>query len=114
LSFCAPPRIDVLPLGSTWNETPGTVSANSRKLRVICGTFSICSRDTVVPTSDVRTSLSRRPSTVISCIGPSTVAVASPAVRSSIAVEATLRVTTCSVPAPAPTRYVPGGNPANV
>ena len=37
------------------------MSANSRKLRVICGTVSICCCETVAPTSEVRTSFSRRP-----------------------------------------------------
>jgi len=113
LSFCAPPRIDVRPLPSTSNTTPGTASANSRKLRVICGTEAICCAETVAPTSEVRTSVSRRPVTVTSCMGASETSPVDGA-RSSVAVDATVSVTTCSVPGPASTRYVPGGMPAMV
>jgi len=88
---------------------PGTVSANSRKLRVICGTVSICCSDTVPPTSEVRVSTMRLDLTVISLSVP--VTASAPPVRSTVAVEATVRVTVVSVPGPASTRYVPGCKP---
>ena len=93
LVLCAPLRTWVRPLASTLKITPGTVSANSRKLRVICGTDSICCSETIVPTSEVRTSRRRPPLTTISS--------SSPPAKFSVEVDATLSVTTCSVPAPA-------------
>src|SRR5919108_478215 len=82
-ALCAPAFTDVDPLLSIWNTTPGTVSANSRKLRDICGTDSICCSEIVVPTSEVFTSARRRPVTVTSCIGASSTA--PPAPRSRVA-----------------------------
>ena len=91
LLFSAPPCSVVLPPESTVKAMPGTVSANSRKLRVSCGTVWICCSGTMVPTSEVFTSASRWPVTVT----------VSSLVRSSDRVDATLSVTTCSVPGPA-------------
>ena len=95
LAFCAPPWSEVLPAASTLNCMPGTVSANSRKLRVSCGTVSICCCETMVPISEVLTSARRWavPETV-------TVAIFS---RSSTSVVATFSVTVCCVPGPAST-----------
>jgi len=82
----------------------GTVSANSRKLRVSWGTVAICCCDTVVadfrcldfdqpcrPYDDLL-ELRLRGDRLTTCV------------RSSVAVEATVRVTTASVPGPESTR----------
>ena len=103
LVVIAPPRSDVLPLESTLNTTPGTVSANSRKLRVNCGIVSICCSDTVFAISDVLTSTRRAALTVMSSSEPVAPALPAVGVRSRVAVEATVRVTAVSVPMPAST-----------
>ncbi|CAM5297409.1 hypothetical protein RLIN73S_03113 [Rhodanobacter lindaniclasticus] len=114
-SFCAPPRSEVLPCELTVNTMPGTVSANSRKLRVSCGMVSIWCSDTVEPTSGVVTSGSTlavtvTPERLTALAAPAGVAAA----RFRVEVEATVRVTVCSVPGPASTLYVPGCRPVMV
>lgn len=88
---------------------PGTVSANSRKLREICGMVWIWRSEMVLPTSEVFTSCN---AVAVTDTPLSVVAVAAegaPAAtgcgwpRSSVAVEATERVTVRSVPGPAST-----------
>ena len=86
---------------------PGTVSANSRKLRVSCGTVLICFSEMLVPTSEVLTSCSvvavtcTASSVVASPAGAAALAPLPP--RSRLTDEATDKVTVCSVPGPAST-----------
>src|SRR5882757_2205978 len=108
LLFCAPPTNEVLPLLSTVNARPGTVSANSRKLRVTWGRFSMVAGATTELISEVLTSVGRLLFTV-------TVATTSPAAgadcRSRVIVDATANVTFASPPPSAFTWYGPGGRP---
>ena len=90
----------VLPFALRVNTMPGTASANCRKLREDCGVVSIWRSETVWPTSEVLTSgklvaLTVTLSSVVVC--------AAVDCRLSVDVEATLRVTVCSVPGPAST-----------
>jgi hypothetical protein len=80
---------------------PGTVSANSRKLRVTCGTVLMVFSETLVPTSEVLTSCRATPTAVTasSVVTPS----AGAAPRSRLTEVATASVTVFSVPGPAST-----------
>jgi hypothetical protein len=88
-------------------------------LREDCGVVSIWRSDTRLPTSDVFTSRIAAAETVTARIVVVLAALAggvapgatAAATRLTVAVEATLKVTVCAVPGPAPTTQVPGGNP---
>ena len=91
-------------MASTVNTMPGTVSANSRKLRDTCGMVAISRCETICATSGVFTSVSVVAVTVML---PSEVALAlagaadAAGCRFRVTVEATFKVTVRSVPGPA-------------
>src|SRR6185312_5350835 len=111
LEACAPELRLVLPLAPGVKIMPGTMSANSRKLREASGSWLICRSETVLPTCEVRVSGSAVPTTctVDSVCAEDGAGAAWAWARFSVAVEATDNVTVRAVPGPASTCQVPGG-----
>ena len=90
----APPRTVTTPLLSVSKRTPGARSAKDRKLRVVCGMFSMALRETAVPTSELRTSLRASVPVITTCCA------AAPASRSTEAVSPTATVSVCDLRSP--------------
>ena len=105
-----PPRTVTTPLESVSKRTPGARSAKDRKLRVVCGMAWMVLLVTLVPTSELRTSLREiEPVITTSCVAPAP----TPIARSTAAVSPTLTVMTCDFCSPTRSSYEPGGRPAS-
>src|SRR6185437_14332261 len=111
LDACAPELKLVLPLALRVKIMPGTMSANSRKLREASGSWLIWRSETVLPTCEVRLSSSAEPTTctVDNVCADDGAGAACACARFNVAVEATDNVTVRAVPGPASTCQVPGG-----